>query len=274
MQAKARLKHNIVGSTTPPKNVKAPLLAYFRDSMIKPQGYRYTLSQLILDTHREGSNLLAAVVANPYSIHKRGIGKTVYALRILVDVYRTVEWEELRKYIVFMPQDFLKLVEEILNTGKRIPLVVWDDAGFWLNRQRWHNKFVIAVRENLNVIRTAITSIVFTAPTWSELARGIRDHLDIVVLITRKDRERSIARGYKLIQGFLDWNKKELLFEDYFRIMLPNEIYKPYEEMRMGYVKVGLERMKARLKDILENEEEGEVYEPESLEEFKEMFGY
>jgi len=259
---------------------------HFKAQMLIP-GHKYALSKIIAETHEEGSNLLVAVVSDPRSIHKRGVGKSVYALRILMDIYKTTDWNELRKYIVFMPQDFLRILDIIVNRDKenpyeilakeeRLPLLVWDDAGFWLNRQRWMNKFVIAVRENMNVIRTAISCIIFTAPTWSELARGIRDHVDIVVTIKRNNKESSIAKGYKVIQGIFDEFKRETIFVDYFRIYLPDEIYKPYDQMRKSYVKIGLQRMKERLKHILEENEDSQpgLNDIESIEELRDMWGY
>ena len=271
------------------KPTRIPSLNRFA-AQIKKQGYRYTLSKLIMETHKEGSNLLIAVVADPRSIHKRGVGKSVYALRVLIDVYKTWMWDKLRKYIVFMPQDFLRLLETIIKRDKinpdyplaneeRLPLIVWDDAGFWLNKQRWMNKFVVAVRENLNVIRTAVTAIIFTAPTWGELARGIRDHIDILVLITRNNDRESIARGYKIIQGVFEDYRRETLFQDYFNIMLPNEIYQPYDKYRRSYVLVGLERMKKNLEKILEGEETRQVppdvlAENLDISDLKELWGY
>ncbi len=237
-----------------PKPTRIPRLNNFA-AQIKKNGYTYSLAELIIETHREGSNLLIAVVADPRSIHKRGIGKSVYALRILIDVYKTWRWDILKNYIVFMPQDFLRLLDRIIETGERLPLIVWDDAGFWLNKQRWMNKFVVAVRENLNVIRTAVTSIIFTAPTWNELARGVRDHIDILVLVTRNNNESSIAKGYKVVQGVFEEYRRETIFTDYFHIMLPNEIYQPYDSMRRSYVKVGLERMKQNLSKILQGDD-------------------
>jgi len=268
---------------------KAPSLKYFTAQMTTPD-YKYSLSKIIMDAHKEGSNVLVAVVADPRSITKRGVGKSVYALRVLIDVYKTTDWNELRKYIVFMPQDFLRILQiitqrdnineyEILAKEERLPLLVWDDAGFWLNRQRWMNKFVVAVRENLNVIRTAITSIIFTAPTWGELARGVRDHIDILVSVARVAGNASVAKGYKIVQGILDESRRETIFEDYFTIYLPDEIYKPYDELRKSYVKIGLERMQQRLKHILEDEDKGSeegasIEDAESIEELRDAWGY
>lgn len=262
-----------------PKPTRVPRLNNFA-AQIKKNGYTYSLAELIIETHREGSNLLVAVVADPRSIHKRGIGKSVYALRILIDVYKTWRWDVLKNYIVFMPQDFLRLLDRIIETGERLPLIVWDDAGFWLNKQRWMNKFVVAVRENLNVIRTAVTAIIFTAPTWNELARGIRDHIDILVLVTRNNNESSIAKGYKVVQGVFEEYRRETIFTDYFHIMLPNEIYQPYDRMRRSYVRIGLERMKKNLSKILQGDDSNPETSVDVLAEnlditdLKEAWGY
>jgi len=220
----------------------------------------YTLTAIILETHKMYSNVLTGVFADPNNLHKRGIGKSVYSIKIIMQVYNVKDWPKIREYIVFTPEDFVKILDKLINENIRLPLLVWDDAGFWLNKQRWMNKFVIAVRENMNVIRSYMTSIIFTSPTYVELARGIRDHLDLAVLIRLKNydpdpqKRYSRGRGYKHSEDLFFTNKKrpEPIFEDMFKLWLPDRIFWPYDEFRKEYVKIGLQRMKQRIHEIVE----------------------
>ncbi|HID41641.1 MAG TPA: hypothetical protein EYP33_05750, partial [Pyrodictium sp.] len=105
---------------------------------------------LVKDALELNTAFLEAVIAAPRVVFKLGIGKSVYALKTLYFVYN--DWEKAKKYIVFMPQEFLALFKEAVDKDKRIPMIVWDDAGFLVGRQRWNSRFVVAVREHLNVV--------------------------------------------------------------------------------------------------------------------------
>jgi len=259
-----------------------------------------TLSvMLIKDALRFNTSILQAVVAAPNVIFKLGIGKSVYALKTLYYIYG--KWNVAKRYVVFMPEEFLRLFEELIDQRARLPVMLWDDAGFWLGRQRWLNKFVIAVREHLNVIRTHVGSIMFTAPRLGELAKGIRDNIDVAVLVRihrfHEDPHERVSY-YRVYAGMTDdtifdrSKSIELIGDGYFRHYF--EYYKDYEVRRKDLVRIGYLRAKEKLKEIAaeaaealseiaSKHEEGRKPEPiiepdeidvEDLDELREVWGY
>jgi hypothetical protein len=164
-----------------------------------PSYYVYLLAE------KKNLSIVEGVFAEPLAIFEMGVGKSVYCLKTLYNIYNK-NWDIAKRYIVFTPQDFLKIIDDAIQKNYRIPALVWDDAGFWVGRQRWQNKFVIAVREFLNVIRTHIVLLMINAPSFYELARGIRERLRFVTFIRvysyRDDvmKMRSLAKLYHIHQ--------------------------------------------------------------------------
>lgn len=227
-------------------------------------------ADLVRDALELNTAFLEAVIAAPRVVFKLGIGKSVYALKTLYFVYNC-DWEKAKKYIVFMPQEFLALFKEAVDKDKRIPMIVWDDAGFWVGRQRWNNRFVIAVREHLNVVRTHVAAIQFTAPRLGELARGIRDQIDVVTAVTlhkqHSDPRKRIshARLYLGVQSddFFMHQKRlpKPVAEWYYSHYFPH--YKDYEKRRKQLVEIGYKKAMKELKQIAD----------EAAEELKELAG-
>ncbi|MEM1983510.1 MAG: hypothetical protein QXZ63_07620 [Sulfolobales archaeon] len=204
------------------------------------------------------TSILEGVFSSPFSLYKRGIGKSVYCLKCLYNVYGK-NIDEVMKHIVFMPHDFLRLFKEAVDKNIRINMIVWDDAGFWIGSSRWNNKFVKAIREFINVIRTHVVTLMVNAPRMREIARGVRDNLDIIDLVRIEDfyfdleKRRSIVYMYdvdylevmrvdrrrSLPEPLISWVFKQYL-----------EWYPLYEEKRKEYVKIGVMRTEEALKEI------------------------
>lgn len=222
---------------------------------------------LIIDAIKYDAAFLEAIVAAQRTVFKLGIGKTVYALKTLSKIYGST-WSMVKDYIVFMPQEFLSILERLIDRNERIPAMLWDDAGFWLGRQRWMNKFVIAVREHLNVIRTHIVCIMFTAPKFKELAKGIRDNVDTITMVRlhvpNEDPRKRISYArcyYGLDEDSLFWRRERPSpwAEYYFTVYWKD--YPLYLEKRKQYVEIGYTKLKSKLKEIAE----------EAVEEFKQI---
>ena len=245
---------------------------------------------------------LEAVVSAPRVMFTLGIGKSVYGLKTLYYVYDK-NWNIAKQYIVFMPQEFLRIFERAVDENARIPIIVWDDAGHWVGRQRWQNKFVVAVREFLNVIRTHIAVILFTAPRFGELAKGIRDNLNMTGLVRLvvydKDPRKRRSRYQSYLQPGDELFSRRRLPTPVFEWTYSNyfKYYMEYEEKRKQYVEIGLKRTKEALKEIAEQaavelEEIAKKYEPSrkpepakeldldeiaesiDMEDLKEVWGY
>jgi len=211
---------------------------------------------LFLIAHELDTALLEGVFAKPHSMFTLGVGKSVYCLKTAYYVYKK-NWNTTKQYIVFMPQDFLARFEDAIDNKYRIPIIIWDDAGFWIGRQRWQSKFVRAIREFMNVIRTHIVYLMINAPRITELARGVREQLNFVSFIRLFNytsdiyKRASLAELYEAVDADYVVSRKikpsplsEFVFKTYF------EQYNDYKEMREKYVEIGKTRAEEALKEI------------------------
>ncbi|MEM4762093.1 MAG: hypothetical protein QW230_03865 [Thermofilum sp.] len=230
-----------------------------------------------------GLSFIEGIFTSPWALAKRGVGKSVYCLKTLYYIYNK-DVDEALKHIVFLPQHFLALFKSAVDKNVRIRAVVWDDAGFWLGQQRWQTKFVRAIREFLNVIRTHVITIMVNAPAVRELARGIRDNLDILGFVRvhsnyfNLHERRSVIfmydtdtwglrKGRSYPPPLVVWIYKQYL-----------EWYPRYDEMRRQYVNFGVKRAEVALKSISDEaaEELDEIvksyeYKPKDLAVEKEI---
>jgi len=227
-----------------------------REELKEPQ--RYTPSYYIYVLAKKlGTSVLEGVFASNRALFHLGVGKSVYCLKTAMKVYHE-DWDEVQKHIVFMPQDFIKRFEEAIDKRKRIRLLIWDDAGFWVGRQRYQTKFVRAVREFLNVIRTHLVYLMVTAPRYGELARGIREQLTYVNFISFYNyvpnimQRMSRAEIYHASDAEYVYARKHskpsplavYIFKTYF------PYYEEYRRIREKYVVIGKLKAEEAFKEI------------------------
>jgi len=217
--------------------------------------------------HKLDTSVLEGAFADPNAFFTLGIGKSVYCLKTLLYVHNK-NWNIAKQYIVFLPQDFLRRFEDAIDKRYRIPLLIWDDAGFWIGRQRWQNKFVRAVREFMNVIRTHMVHLMINAPRLTEIARGIREQLNYASAIRLYTYTEDVMKRqsklwmYRAIDAeriTARRNKPSPLTEYFFKVYF--QYYNEYKELREMYVEIGRKRAEAALKAIAE----------EAAEELKEI---
>jgi hypothetical protein len=200
---------------------------------------------------KTGKSYLEGVFASPFSFETLGIGKTVYSLKVATKVYGS--WDVAKQYIVFMPQDFLAVFDRAIKEGRPVKLIIWDDAGVWIGRMRWLDKYVKTVKEFLNAIRTHCHHIIFTAPSASEIVKGVRDQLNVYTFISSISENPPRSRAAFVFRSVLDdYMKKKVVdgmlvytFKRYF------EFYEEYMAMRKKYVEIGLARMKTALEEVV-----------------------
>ncbi|ALL00134.1 hypothetical protein Pyrde_0084 [Pyrodictium delaneyi] len=265
--------------------------------------------EVIWESYVNDYGLLWGIFAYPNAIFKRGIGKSVLAIKLLLGVYR--DWDTAKKYIFYSPTEFVRVFKELVDHHKRIPLAIWDDAGAWLFRGRYKSKFVMAVVEHLEVIRTHVSTMIFTATSYGKLAKGIRESLSLVDLVSvenvkpRRDipecrrlieanrgktyRELAEAhekcfvkisktRGYIVDSEDFEWlfyrrKMPEPLWEYRFMAVLPDEIYLDYKRMRDKYVEAGTKKIQKELEELAEKaaEELEEIAESDDKEAVEEL---
>jgi len=258
------------------------------DEFLAKQVLRMPHLDVIRESFVMDYGLLWGVFAWPSTIYKRGIGKSVLAIKMLLGIYR--DWQHAKQYIFYSPMEFVRVFERLVDEKKRVPLAIWDDAGAWLFRGRFKNKFVVAVVEHLEVIRSHMGTMVFTATSYGKLAKGIRESLSLVDLVSidrvvpksdpkcrsfiesynksRTNYELSMeapecfvkiskTRGYTVDSEDFEWlfyrrKMPEPLWEFRFRVELPEEVYRDYKRMRDSYVKLGMEKVKKELAELAE----------------------
>jgi len=200
---------------------------------------------------RTGKSYLEGVFASPFSFESMGIGKTVYSLKVATKVYGS--WDVAKQYIVFMPQDFLAVFDRAIKEGKTVKLIIWDDAGVWIGRMRWFDKYVKTVKEFLNAIRTHCHHIIFTAPSAGELVKGVREQLNVYTFISSVSENPPRSRAAFVFRSVLNEYLKKRGIDNIYLYTFSRrfEYYHEYEVMRKKYVEIGLARMKNALEEVV-----------------------
>lgn len=200
----------------------------------------------------------------------RGKGKTTYACKVGVDVLQTLNpemteteaWEIVFENLVFKPIDFW---QKIWGLHGRIPLLIWDDAGLWLNALKWQDSFIQSVQEWLNVARTDMACLMLTSPTVGMVMSKIRESDTLYTIHVRPDRSthgsiKTMADGtekdYKYREARLytkyqlpdlTWSLPSSRGYDRFSALMPDWFFQKYDPIRQKYSKIAKEIMGFRL---------------------------
>jgi len=110
-------------------------------------------------------------VVTTYVYGDFGYGKTSYALWTAYEVYG--DWEEVLKHLFFDPLDAVKVMERAVRRGERIPVMIMDDAGLWLDKLTWWEEDKVAFMQFFNLIRSVAAGVIFTVPS-EDLPKAIR----------------------------------------------------------------------------------------------------
>ena len=240
----------------------------------------------IMENYNHGYGEMWAIVASPNSPsktappHTRGIGKSVLAIKLLLTVYR--DWDHAKKYLFYTPMEFVNLVKELLDRGERIPLAVWDDAGEWLFRANFRNKFVVRVAESLEVLRTVMANLMFTATSISKLVKAVRESTRYIITISTVASSKTFPKYKKsLARLYFNTDASEFLLrktypqpvaEWRFLVYLHHVIYQDYLNYRQQYVQIAIDRVKQELDKLAsQTPKELKAQVEEAEEEFEEL---
>jgi hypothetical protein len=206
-------------------------------------------------------------------------GKSVFTIKVLGEVYAIVErndwkefinlpFEEWRKYaetiqpdytawerwMPFLPEEFLHLVDHVQDIGCQQPMFVWDDAGLWASSYRWADEFGKAVSEYASVLASDFAGAIYTTPDPRWLLKHLRDvpggH---TARVSRTSGDLFDYQRYiRVHQGWLapDLKKSgvEPIYEDWFKCRLPDDVFKRYNDKRRTYTKIAAQR----IRDVLD----------------------
>lgn len=187
-----------------------------------------------------------------------------------------LEWDAWKTHMVFKPREFLEKVRE--PSKQQRVLLVWDDAGFWLSHYDYHNPFLKAVSEYMNVLATDWASVVFTTPNPRWLLTHVRNlpggHTGRIAKTSGSPRSRHLRR-MRVYEGWIAPDMKKTgvtaVLEEHFGVILPNDVYKEYNTVRRGYADEAKERMEETLQFI--EKKYGDETAEKKREEFQKLTG-
>jgi hypothetical protein len=208
-------------------------------------------------------------VVTAYVYGDFGSGKTSYALWVAYELLG--DWDAVLRHLFFSPREAAKAMKACIDKGKRMKIIIMDDAGLWLDRSTWWEEDKVMFSQFFNLIRSIAAGVVFTTPA-QELPRSILRRCAFRVNVRPTGSEEilskgglglleslrarcgeyglrevySIATGYRMrmLPSFFEFAKKE--YYDFFPLHYP--VYEKYSEKRRKAVKHYFERWTASLR--------------------------
>ena len=245
------------------------------------------LSSLIKEAYRK-NGVVVAYVYGPM-----GHGKTSYALWTAYEVLGS--WDQVLKYLFFDLDDVVRTMWKHVRKRTRIPLLILDDAGLFLNRLTWWEQDKVEFMELMNLARSVSAGIILTSPN-QEVPRQILNKCNYRVTVKPLEENElsstalevsqvaknlglephvAVARGFQLITlpSFMKIVKKEFL--DYYPLYYP--VYDEYTAVRMKHVEKKLRAMRMKKsesrKQLLEQAIERYMKERDSKKLYKFLVG-
>lgn len=190
------------------------------------------------------------------------MGKSAYAIKVLGQVYdylkgRPLSVDLVRDYLGWHP---VEVVDAWFEIERRIPMFVWDDAGYWLFSLQWHDPLLIAVQRYMNVIGTDMNCLALTTPdpTWI-LSKIVGMPGAIRVKVYKRDGGvgdspsrlySRHARGYKPYRS-PDLKKTGVnrYLDDDFSCYIPDNVYAYYFPKREVYARAAKMEIRKVLSD-------------------------
>ncbi len=220
--------------------------------------YIYNTIEEFLDSKpRASKNLSRLLLREMYSSHsttivgiygRPGAGKSIYSMKVAYDFYQ--DWDRILDFIVFTPFDFQEAIDYLEKHDLWIPILIWDDAGPWLEllkRNSWH-PLAIGIRGLFETMRLRVGAILLTMTSERSLPRSIKYNGNLYKIRCRVWRnghkENGKPRSMVDIQvrqekrnewGSYYWDTS-VLYRDYIILRVPN--YDEYETLRKLYVKL------------------------------------
>jgi len=203
----------------------------------------FALSQII----EKSPDMVGAMI---YGMQRSG--KTMYSLLVMYDFYR--DWDKVLSNVFFNLEDLISAIKERVlsnfSTNKQIKVICWDDAGVHGSKYLFfRSRQLTEYLQNLfDVVGLAVKAILITTPNPENLLKAIRGYEFYRVKIYKLPKDNRIAFGYKtslLPSGKMIVRK---VFEDYYNLRIPSDVYRQYLEMREQYLEEAVENLEQFLK--------------------------
>lgn len=204
-----------------------------------------------------------------------GMGKSVYTLKALQELYPKEKridytpgddpvidhkqplWDEykgspyndIRKYILFRPEEVLAFSKYMFRHKMRIPFAVMDDSGIFLSSDQWNSPEVSALTKWLQVARTVCSCVALTTTSAENVVRRVRT-LDMYnTKIKLLPRGWRAARTYKQTIGPTGKRYVKVAWQDNFYWRLSDDLYEWYHDLRNSYVDTANKMMEEQLEE-------------------------
>lgn len=185
-----------------------------------------------------------------------GYGKSSFAAYVASEIYGTWNWSFLKDYIVFHPREFL---EKIMKVKIKHPLMIWDDAGYWLNSMDYQNKFVKAVGKYMQVARLDWACIMFTSINASDVIRKVRGIEGRYKIKITKKGSNQVSPHRRTATTYEYWESPDGsqygetgLYDERFKAWMPTQYYDGYLPYRRSFTQQAKRTVKEHIKDIVE----------------------
>ncbi len=181
----------------------------------------------------------------------RGYGKTSWSVQVAskcIGTTREPDWEGLKRWLIFTPQEFCAMITKVYNTQI---VLVWDDAGYWLNRLFWYDEFVKEALRYMTLQRTQFSCIIFSTPSLSLLPNKILELEDILrvrvikLFSNSKDSSRKRLAWVKKPWYSDDQTKHGVstAYREWFSALMPDDFYNWYQPVRKKYTVFAAQRI-------------------------------
>ena len=198
---------------------------------------------------------------------KQGSGKTTYAFKVARDVFWKLKnlpskddaWEYVKTSYYFELPEALERISDAIDNDYRIPLIIFDDAGIWLSKYVWYEDYMKVFYKIYALIRTRVSAIIFTTPSPEDLAFYLREKGWYQIRVTMVNRKSMTARATLYAKDFGRNSKGEIVTEvkkkalDFFKVQLPDALYKEYMEKRRQTERKLLDELKQVLSTVVQS---------------------
>ena len=202
---------------------------------------------------------------------QQGYGKSCYASICCAEVYGHdadknrfyYNWDAVKTHMLWTPEDFIALSQK-KNMGtnplysNKEPLVIWDDAGYYLNSMDYRDPLCIYVSKFLEVARSRWGCVMFTVSDQSQLLNKIRGipHAWSIPIIKPDSTAglhniQYMYRGdLRFAQLYRTWCSEDMKRSgkssdkgDLFYARMPLDFYNWYKPLRDSYCDQAIEDM-------------------------------
>jgi len=198
-------------------------------------------------------------------IGRRGIGKSSYAIQTLFQVFRTLgydkeeSWEMALERVLYTIPDVVKFLDNSRNK-KDLDIFIWDDAGVYAGGVRWftHQKEMVLLESISDTLRNMVYGVLLTVPDIRTLSRRLRSYDDFIIKIYMSQNNNGKEPVDPNIRQARIYNKSMTpvgqvriykQYNDNFDIMLPDWVYKKYQDKRRSYGGQELKHLKKMVND-------------------------